>query len=432
MNKTLYGLIPIILILFTSCQKDELVFNNGLVRQPYLQKIGKDQVTIMWKSFYDTKSELCYGESPSHLDHCLIDSVDRKEHKYVLKDLQPDQQYYYGVKSEDNFVAKGEQFQFKTAPANDRPVRIWALGDAGTGLPLQNRVRDAYLEMSTDKPTDLWLWLGDNAYIDGSEEDFMDHVFTGHYEGLMSYLPVIPLLGNHDLRGGYLSNHAKGTSQAYFNLFETPENGEIGGIASNSKHYFSMDYSNIHFIFLDSYGSENQPGSAMYEWLQRDLEVNSKKWTIALIHHPPYSKGGHDSDSEPAILDIRKNLIPVLESYGVDMVLSGHSHAYQRSKFINGHYGMSNTFSEDMIIQHGSGKWPSPYIKNDKGTVYVVAGCGGQLEYSTKDMPHPAMEYGTVWHGGSLMIDVEGSKLTVKFITASRKVKDEFTIVKEY
>ena len=82
-----------------------------------------------------------------------------------------------------------------------------------------------------------------------------------------------------------------------------------------------------------------------------------KDWTIVFWHHPPYTKGSHNSDSEIELIDMRLNFVPILEAYGVDLVLCGHSHSYERSKFIDGHYGNSRTFSDGTMVV------PSEYLE---------------------------------------------------------------------
>ena len=113
------------------------------------------------------------------------------------------------------------------------------------------------------------------------------------------------------------------------------------------------------------------------EWLRNDLANNTKDWLIAFFHHPPYSKGSHNSDTETELIQMRQNFLPILEQHGVDLVLSGHSHAYERSKFIDGHYGSSGTFSSSMVVQAGSGRTDGTgaYTK----TAGSVAVCGSGL-----------------------------------------------------
>src|SRR5687767_14015961 len=110
---------------------------------------------------------------------------------------------------------------------------------------------------------------------------------------------------------------------------------------------------------------------------------------IAYWHHPPYSKGSHDSDNtnghDPELVEMREQALPILEAHGVDLVLSGHSHSYERSYFLRGHYGHSTTFDPTMKLDNGDGRSDGTGTYNktararggNDGAVYVVAGSSG-------------------------------------------------------
>src|SRR5438445_7064826 len=98
------------------------------------------------------------------------------------------------------------------------------------------------------------------------------------------------------------------------------------------------------------------PTGAMAIWLESDLQANTNQWIIAYWHHPPYTKGSHDSDTETELIEMRQNALPILESYGVDLVLCGHSHSYERSFLLDGHYGLSSTLNDTMIKDSRDGR----------------------------------------------------------------------------
>ena len=77
-----------------------------------------------------------------------------------------------------------------------------------------------------------------------------------------------------------------------------------------------------------------------------------------IFHHPPYTKNSHDSDSEEELVLIRKNLTPILERFKVDLVLSGHSHLYERSRPMRSHTGLATSFREDQHLTNlSSGRY---------------------------------------------------------------------------
>jgi hypothetical protein len=170
----------------------------------------------------------------------------------------------------------------------------------------------------------------------------------------------------------------------------------------------------------------------MATWAKNDINATTRDWIVAFWHHPPYTKGSHDSDSESALKEMRANFLPFLEQAGVDLVLTGHSHSYERSFLLDGHYGDSSTFSASHKVDGGSGRDPAPYTKSagtvgNEGAVYVVAGSSGKTSGGSLD--HPAM-YISLNNLGSLVIDVDGSRMDVRFLRENGATADSFAIVK--
>ena len=200
-------------------------------------------------------------------------------------------------------------------------------------------------------------------------------------------------------------------------------------------------------IGLDSETSERTAGGAMLTWLEQDLAANTADWLIAFWHEPPYSKGSHDSDNytgyDGRLVEMRENAVPILESYGVDLVLCGHSHVYERTCLLHGHYGASGSLAPAMILDNGSGRVEESgaYLKAatgsaaNQGAVYVVAGSSGWVTPSP--LNHPAMFADPRWGGrrglnelGSMVIDVDGNRLDAQFLRETGVIEDHFTIIK--
>jgi len=128
-----------------------------------------------------------------------------------------------------------------------------------------------------------------------------------------------------------------------------------------------------------------------------------------------------------------------LEDNGVDLVLSGHSHSYERSYLLNGHYGPSNTFDIDEhtvgLNGRGSGRFNEngPYQKypigsnTGRGTVYITAGSSGKK--SGGPLNHNAMYY-SVNELGSCVLEINEDILQLKFLRETGIVEDYFTITK--
>ena len=363
-------------------------------------------------------------------------------HEVTISGLLPNTTYYYAVGTSSSDLAGDDATTFfRTSPVQGGapPVRIWAIGDAGTGSTDQAHVRDAYMNYIGANPANAWIWLGDNAYLSGREIEFQHVVFKGMYEPVLRNTPLFPAPGNHD----YYSGASAATNTGpYYDLFALPKNGEAGGVASNTEAYYSYDIGNVHMVSLDSHDSPRSATGAMATWLTSDLnqaQANSE-WIIAYWHHPPYTKGSHNSDdtSDPRSGDMRQNILPILESHGVDVVLCGHSHTYERSYLINGHYGLSTTFNSATMGVNmtsgradGTGAYQKPGdLAPNAGTVYAVCGVSGKKAGSAS-LNHPVMYYGNANQFGSMVIDVNGTSLSSKFLNDVGAVIDRFDIVKQ-
>lgn len=144
----------------------------GLMRGPYLQSLTSGSVVIRWRTDVATDSRVLAGTSLSY-DITVTDTTPVTEHIVTVSNLKPYTRYYYAI-GNNNMILQGTADNFfYTAPAkgNYVPVRIWATGDFGNGSNAQAQVRDAYLNAS-QRPTNLWIWLGDNAYASGTDQEY--------------------------------------------------------------------------------------------------------------------------------------------------------------------------------------------------------------------------------------------------------------------
>lgn len=188
--------------------------------------------------------------------------------------------------------------------------------------------------------SDAIIHLGD--FIDDSslfnQWDFITSLF-GKYNRANS-IDMINVLGNHEYMGDPSADKAK-------NIFNTPTNGikeNIGGV-------YSVDYNDIHFSVI-SFTSDKELLKKELEWLKEDINNSDKKLKILLTHQPPYytnPDGGNEL--------IKEMLPPVAEELGIDLVFSGHDHAYGRTK----------------RLKNG--------IEDKSGTIYIVGGTTGPKHY---------------------------------------------------
>ncbi len=404
----------------------------SLIAGPYLQTLTATGVTICWATDALSDSRVSYGFEAGSLSLSMEKNKATTNHFIALTNLRPNTRYYYSVGTLSSNMAGGEDFCFITAPADTQPIRIWAIGDSGTGTADAQAVAAAYAEFAAGAHTDVWLMLGDNAYFSGTYSEYLTRMFQ-FYPELLRKTALWPTIGNHEIYSANAAGHF-----AYLDIFALPAGGEAGGVASGTERYYSFDYGNVHFVCLDSETSSFDTNGAMLSWLREDLAANSKDWLIAFWHQPPYSHGSHNSDnhSDGNMVRLRQTVVPILDAYGVDLVLCGHSHNYERSYLIDGHYGYSWQLLPQMIKNAGSGRpsetgayskasvGPAPH----EGAVYVVAGSSGWAT-GIGNLDHPAMFY-SVHALGSMVIDIDQHRLDAKFLRETGEIADHFTILK--
>src|SRR6266478_627044 len=120
--------------------------------------------------------------------------------------------------------------------------------------------------------------LGDNAYNSGLDSEYQSGLFTP-YRSLLQRWPLWPTRGNHDFT-------YSGGSNDYYDFFTLPATAEAGGLPSGSEAFYAFDVGAVHFVCLDSEGSDRSAGGPMLTWLAADLAANTRPWTIAFWHHP--------------------------------------------------------------------------------------------------------------------------------------------------
>ncbi|MEE8169604.1 MAG: metallophosphoesterase [Phycisphaerae bacterium] len=417
-----------------------VTFNEGppvvsLVRRPYLQKGAPTSMTVVWRTDLTTDTRLRYGLTDGILDQTVFDPALGQDHVVTINGLTPDTTYFYDVGATTEVLAGGDADHFFKTPPNpgaSLPYSVWIVGDSGTGGANQAAVRDAMLTFTAGTPPDLFVHVGDMAYDSGTDTEFTNNFFAPHQDILRNTV-CWPAIGNHEAASAQSGTQ----SGPYYEAYVLPIGGESGGVASGTEAYYAFDHGNVHYICLDSHDTDRSPGSTMLTWLQADLAATTQDWIVAFWHHPPYSKGTHDSDnvsdSGGRLRDMRENVLPIIEAGGVDLVLGGHSHIYERSFLVDGAYDTPTT-AAGHIVDGGDGDpaGDGPYRKRPginarEGAVYIVAGHGGRGLGGTGD--HPLMFLSELAFG-SCILSVDDQTLTLRNIRADGVVSDLFELTK--
>lgn len=391
-------------------------------REPYTVMQTQNSITVKWQSNEFEVGSLDYGFFSDSLSKSIQDKKKTKKHSITISGLNECTKYYYRVNS-DSLEIDNEDRSFKTLCKNSDSQKIWVIGDSGEPGKNQERVYKQMLKQIDNdfNKLDMWVLLGDNAYRSGTQKQYNQNLFKPYKELVKRFVPWA-IIGNHDAR-----------RWAFYNIWDFPTNGESGGVPSGSENYYSIDNGNLHLIMLDSEMRRIDANSDMAAWLKKDLSKNTKPWVIVALHTPPYTNGGHNSDSDydsgGRMKKVRENLVPIFDEYGVDLVLSGHSHDYERSKLIINHTGKSKSFSKQNIIQDAKSCYTKP-IKptKDSGTIYQV--CGSSAKLDQAKLKHPALPFAFA-EMGSLLLDITPTTLSSMFINIDGKILDEFIIKKD-
>ncbi len=436
--------------------------NASLTRGPYLQVGNETGVTVRWRTSVASNSMITWGTVFGIYPNVVSDATSTTEHILRITGLTPDIKYYYTIGNTTQVISSAITNYFVTAPASTstRKFRYVAIGDCGNASANQRDSKDAFLNYMNGTNVDAMITLGDNAYSSGLDNEFQLEFFDIYKDDILKFNKLYMAPGNHDY--GSTQANAGVRNNAYYNSFTAPVAAECGGVASGTEAYYSFDIGNVHFLSLDSYGKENANTTRIYDtlgaqvtWIKNDLAVNTKRWVVAYFHHPPYTKTSHTSDTEQELIDIRERFIRILERYGVDMVLCGHSHGYERSYLLKGFYNTPasplldanfnaathtatgntqnaryNGTANSCAYTYNSGRY-------NHGSMYIVAGSAGQLGGTTAGYPHDAMYYSNATNGGVLYFETDSNRLDAKFVSYNAAgdptpvLRDSFTIFKD-
>jgi hypothetical protein len=431
---------------------------SALERAPSLHNATTSSVVVRWRTAVPTESHVAYGPAPGSLTSSVTSAQPTTEHEVGISGLVSATRYYYSVGTTAVTHAGDDPdhyFETQPTPGTRPPVRVWVIGDSGAcatsaqGCTNAGDVRDAYFDFVGSELADVWLLLGDNAYSTGTDAQYTAGFFDV-YPAVMRNTVVWPAPGNHE----FGASDSPTQAGPYYGSFTMPVLGEAGGVPSFTEAYYSFDHANVHFVSLDSHDTSRAApanpetdvcapgeGGAMYQWLCADLAATDKDFVIVYWHHPPYTKGSHDSDDctvsgDQILCEMRERFLPVLDFHGVDLQLTGHSHSYERSVLVDGHYGPSGECSGGECFVDGGDGDPGgdgPYQKATlaaapgEGTVYAVVGSSSTL--TGGPLNHPVMSI-SLAELGSMVIDVDGHQLDARFIDDANQVRDHFRIVK--
>lgn len=289
-----------------------------------------------------------------------------------LDGLVPDAVYTYTL--------GGREFLFGLPAEDPYPIRVVALGDMGVNARSAETVR-----VIEKLFPDVILHMGDISYAEGRQNEWID--WFRMVEPVAAEVPWMTALGNHETYTGAspwaLSGEPSPLEIAFYKQrFGLPGN-EI---------WYSFDIGDVHFVALDTF-SQRSIAKEQVEWLEADLAASDATWKIAFLHEPPWSSNSHGSSER-----VQDAFGPLFEKHGVQLVLAGHDHGYERTREMG-------------------------------GVTYVVSGGGGESLYAEWEEPAPewSVKRGSDYHVLLLQIwpdRIEGSIVP----TQGGDLADKFSI----
>src|SRR5215204_355488 len=256
-----------------------------------------------------------------------------------------------------------------TLPLKDGSLRFAVIGDTGTGTSKQHDIGEMMVQYRAVFPFDFVLMMGDNMYGGETPRDF-EKKFSEPYKKLLdAKVKFYAALGNHDL--------ALQVNYENFNM--------------NGKEYYRFKKDNVAFYALNS----NYMDKKQVAWLESELAKDTSEWKVCFMHHAPYSSAKkHGSDSQ-----LREVVEPIFLKYGVDVVLTGHDHIYERTK-------------------------------PQKGIYYFVSGAGGKIRSGDVKDRSPLTEKAYDRDLHFMLFEVVGDKMHFQAISRTGETIDTGVITR--
>ena len=349
---------------------------------PYFVYPTAESVTVMWETTRSSPSKVSFG--PSTQRTAEITGNAGRLHEVELKNLAPATTYFVRVDSSlGGEKAVSEWSSFRTASLPGAPVKFAVVGDTQDQPAINRQIGDG---MFAARP-DFALIVGDLVGTGWLKSDWTD-AFFGSMRPMLSHVPLLPVLGNHERN-----------ARLYYDHFALPE----------PEYYYTYQTGDVQIWVVDT-EHDVSPGSVQYKWLEKELAASKAIWKIVAHHYPPYSSDLDDYGNAargPILggdLSVRP-LTKLYDKYGVDLCFSGHIHSYERTQPLR------------------DGKF------DPSGTVYlVVGGGGGGLEqfapthHTFSHTVRTGHHYGMVW--------ADRTRLEFRAYDIDRRLFDSFELRK--
>lgn len=291
-----------------------------VTRGPYLQAAQPGSLSVAWYTDLATEGLLQWRAEGGAWRDARDPAGPALRHEVTLAAPGPGQAYEYRLfDGAGRLLVSGtsDWFGFQV-PADG--LRMAVFGDCGTGDSDQYAVARALARRFG--AADSALVVGDVVYPRGAEGDY-DAKFFAPYASLLARTVFFAALGNHDFETA--------SGAPYLGVFSLPRNGPPGLVPETA---YSFDRGGAHFVVHDS----NLPAAQLMQqagpWHVQDLRASSARFRVAALHHSPWSSAENSVTAE--VTALREALTPFFARTGVDLVLAGHDHTYERTRPLDG------------------------------------------------------------------------------------------------
>lgn len=377
--------------LATACITAAAIAGGGIlrgpriVRGPMVQLVEGNELSITWDTSrpMDLEVRLLSGDGSTIV---ATQSIPATKERTVVRfgDLTVGTKYRYQLWHDGDLLA---DHPVSTAPPRGASFRVLAFGDSGTG----GREQYQLASRMDDFDPDVIVHTGDLVYFFGERKHYPRR-FYAPYGELVARVPFYPCLGNHDT---YKDNGGPLLAE-----FVLPPNGPSG--LTPERHYW-FDFGDVRFVAIDTNVEEKELRERVAPWLDSVLAAAGDRWKVVFFHHTVYSNGRHGDT-----LRVQLALVPVMESRGVQLVLNGHDHMYERTGPMRG------------------GKTARP----GEGVVYVTTGGGGADLYERRSKVKPEVAVIHEHTHSFTILDVSPSAIRLQQIDIDGKQVDEYVIPK--
>lgn len=359
----------------------------SFIVHPFLQYATQSGISVVWQASGASSGQVHWGAT-AECKSVIPATANGEIFTGRIEGLQANTQYFYRAvsKAADGQILESDPSTFQTAFGPGTPLAFAVISDTQTNP----QVAGAVAQFAWSHRPHFLLLPGDLVDHGKRNSEWIEMFFPS-LSPLISRVPLFPVLGNHE-------QNAKN----YFDYMDLPD----------PEYYYTFSYGDADFFMIDS-NRKVDPESEQYRWLEEKLAVSKAIWKFACHHHPPYSSDENDygnlwktNHSTRGDLRVRQ-LVPLYEKYGVDIVWTGHIHSYERTWPIR----------EGLAVTSG-------------GTIYMVTGGGG----GNLETPGPYRPFfqNHVHRGHHyVMVHIHGKTLELRSYTLENQLFDTVTLEKQ-